>query len=170
METKDDTWGLWPPKTQEFFEMKKTRKAGLPTISEYKDVVFSVWFEISPDIVHHHRTVYSVLDWLGDVGGLFDALTLIARVLLSTLTTLIFKLGLFNRLFEVDVKPQTSTQQVRDADVNPALTVRGLKIEDKTARKSSEYLPSITTVQAKVKKAKLTFIEYVLNKLRLCCR
>jgi len=96
--------------------------------------------------VHHHRSVYSVLDWLGDVGGLFDALTLIARALLSTLTTLIFKLGLFNRLFEVDVKPETSTQQARDADLNPTLTVRDLKIEEKTARKSSAYLPSITTV------------------------
>jgi len=46
-----------------------------------------------------------VLDWLGDIGGLFDALTLIARILLSTFTTLIFKLRLFNRLFEADVQP-----------------------------------------------------------------
>jgi len=66
-------------------------------------VVFSIWIEISPDTVQHSRSVYSVLDWLGDVGGLFDALNLIARVLLSSLTTLIFKLGLFNRLFEVVV-------------------------------------------------------------------
>ena len=167
MEAEDDTWGLRPPTPKEFLEMKKTRIAVLPTEEGYKDVLFSVWIEISPDIVHHSRSVYSVLDWLGDVGGLFDALTLIARVLLSSLTTLIFKLGLFNRLFEVDVKPQTSTQQVRDTDLNPAptVTVTELKVEEKTA---SAY--SITAVKEKVKKVKLTFIEFVLNKLRLCCR
>jgi len=170
LEAEDDTWGLWPPTSKEFFEMKKTRKAALPNIETYKDVLFSVWIEISPDIVNHTRSVYSVLDWLGDVGGLFDALNLIARALLSTLTTLIFKLGLFNRLFEVAVKPQTSTQQVRDTDVNQAPTVTESETKDKPVKKSSAYLPSITAVQAKVKKVKLTFIVYVLNKLQLCCR
>jgi len=90
--------------------MKMTGKAALPNIETYKDVLFSVWIDISPDIVNHTRSVYSVLDWLGDVGGLFDALNLIARVLLSSLTTLFLKLRLFNRLFEVDVKPKTSAQ------------------------------------------------------------
>jgi len=55
--------------------------------------------------------VYSVLDWLGDVGGLYDALSLIARVLLSSLTTLMFKLGLFNRLFKVNAKPKKAKSQ-----------------------------------------------------------
>jgi len=150
--------------------MKKTKIEVLPTVEKYKDVLFSVWIEISPDIVHHHRSVYSVLDWLGDVGGLFDALTIIARVLLSSLTTLFFKLRLFNRLFEVDVKPQTSKQQVCDTDLNQAPTVTENELKEKTVMRSSAYVPSITAVQAKVKKAKLTFIEYVLNKLQLCCR
>jgi len=143
--------------------MKKTRKAPLPKISEYKDVEFSVWIEISPDIVNHTRSVYSVLDWLGDVGGLYDALNLIARVLLSSITTLIFKLRLFNRLFEVAVKPPTSTQQVRDTKSNLVLAKR--QPDDR------QVIPiGATTLQEKVRKAKLTFIEYVLNKLRLCCR
>jgi len=30
LEAEDDTWGLWPPKTQEFFEMKKTKIETFP--------------------------------------------------------------------------------------------------------------------------------------------
>jgi len=31
--------------------------------------------------VSQNRSVYTVLDWLGDIGGLFDALSLIAGTL-----------------------------------------------------------------------------------------
>jgi len=72
-----------------------------------------MWFEISSDIKKHHRSVYSVLNWLGDVGGLFDALSLICRVLLGSLTTLILKLRLFNRLFEANEKPKSQSKQKR---------------------------------------------------------
>ena len=35
------------------------------------------------EIVKHTRSIYSVLDFLGDVGGLYDMLKLVAEVLLS---------------------------------------------------------------------------------------
>ena len=31
-------------------------------------------FSLSRDVVHHNRSIYTFLDLLGDVGGLFDAL------------------------------------------------------------------------------------------------
>ena len=157
--------------------MKKTKNTVLPRLDTYKDVLTSVWIEVSPDIVHHTRSVYSVLDWLGDVSGLFDALNLIFRVLLSSLTTLIFKLGLFNRLFEVDVKPLTSTQtptptptptqQVLVTEMNTVLGETEPNAKEKKARNSSSF---VTTVKTKVKKSTLTFVSYLLSKLRLCCR
>ena len=39
--------------------------------------------QVSQDQVQHARSVYTILDWLGDVGGLIDALKLIAHLLVA---------------------------------------------------------------------------------------
>jgi len=90
--------------------MNKKKVIGVPQMLKAEGTLFTMYFEISSDILKHHRSVYSVLDWLGDIGGLFDALSLICRVLLSSLTTLMFKIGLFNRLFEVNEKPKSQSK------------------------------------------------------------
>ena len=47
----------------------------------------SVWIEPSQDLVITERATYSILEWAGDVGGLFDGLCLIARIFVSPLAT-----------------------------------------------------------------------------------
>ena len=37
---------------------------------------------LSPEILHNTRSIYSTLDFLADVGGLFDMLRLVAGILL----------------------------------------------------------------------------------------
>ena len=37
-------------------------------------MLFAFEFRVAPDVVHHTRAIYTALDLLGDVGGLFDAL------------------------------------------------------------------------------------------------
>ena len=45
-----------------------------------------IYFIHSGDIMNHRRSIYTVLDWLGDVGGLSDALTSIGPVLIFIYT------------------------------------------------------------------------------------
>ena len=37
----------------------------------------SMWLELESKRLVHERSTYSFLDWLGDVGGLFDGLILV---------------------------------------------------------------------------------------------
>ena len=43
---------------------------------------FGVAYEMSFDIVKYERTVYSLLDWLSDIGGLASALMSILGIIL----------------------------------------------------------------------------------------
>ena len=38
----------------------------------------SLWFELSQSLITTERKTYSILEWIGDVGGLFDGLMIIA--------------------------------------------------------------------------------------------
>ena len=46
-----------------------------------------------------NRSAYSLLDWLGDVGGLFDALRLIASMLAGPFAALALKAELLSQVF-----------------------------------------------------------------------
>ena len=39
-----------------------------------ENIFFSLELDLDSDIMQHNRSVYTFLDYLGDVGGLFDAL------------------------------------------------------------------------------------------------
>ena len=59
--------------------------------SEYKveqDALINIYFVLSPDIQHYERSIYTYLDFLGDVGGLDDALTIIAQIILFLVSLL----------------------------------------------------------------------------------
>ena len=45
------------------------------------------------------RKTYSGLEWLGDVGGLFDALVLIGRFLVGPITVFTVKVELLTQVF-----------------------------------------------------------------------
>ena len=54
----------------------------------------SITFEFDLDLIVIDRQVYSILDWLGDVGGLNQGLLLIAQLMVSPVSTLALRLQL----------------------------------------------------------------------------
>ena len=47
----------------------------------------SVLFSLNKDVLYTSRSTYSFLDWLGDIGGLVDALFLIGEIFMGPLAT-----------------------------------------------------------------------------------
>ena len=84
--------------------MFATRKAQLAEIE----------FFLSPDIIEHQRQIYGPLDFLGDVGGLTDALVKIGACLLSMIQFITgdnLSLNLLNRIFEKENSEHIKVQQ-----------------------------------------------------------
>ena len=50
---------------------------------------FVLLLRLSPDSVMYKRSIYTFFDWLGDVGGLMDALRLIGQFLMTLYTLII---------------------------------------------------------------------------------
>ena len=48
-------------------------------------MLFAAEFRLNKDIIHHNRTIYTFFDVLGDIGGLFDALTRISSLIVIIL-------------------------------------------------------------------------------------
>lgn len=53
-----------------------------------KYIFTSIYFGQGKDLVTINRKTYSMLDWLGDWGGLLDGLRLVARFLVSPFSAL----------------------------------------------------------------------------------
>ena len=45
--------------------------------------VLKLNIQVDPDVQKYTRSIYSGLDWLGDVGGLYDGLSLIGYIALT---------------------------------------------------------------------------------------
>lgn len=73
-----------------------------PTVDEpgrrYKFT--SVEVNFSPDLKTIYRQTYSALDWLGDIGGLNDALMLIIGALTLPVATFALKAKLLSSMFK----------------------------------------------------------------------
>ena len=52
---------------------------------------FSMYFSISPDVPKVRRKTDSLLDWLGNWGGLLDGLQFLGDILLSPFTAYMMK-------------------------------------------------------------------------------
>ena len=63
---------------------------------------------ISPDLLKVRRKIDSLLDWLGDWGGLLDSLYFIADILLSPLSAYMMKSKLARLI--VKILPSESTK------------------------------------------------------------
>lgn len=46
-----------------------------------------VWLELSSSLTTIERQTYSLLDWLGDVGGLFEGLNVIGAYILAPIAS-----------------------------------------------------------------------------------
>ena len=47
----------------------------------------SLWIELSQNVFKVERSTYSMLEWLGDVGGLYDGLILIFGSVIGSLSS-----------------------------------------------------------------------------------
>ena len=59
----------------------------------------SIWLEIWPDQTVIERQTYSFLEWLGDIGGLFDALKIIGASIVSPFAAFYLKVELLSQNF-----------------------------------------------------------------------
>ena len=69
---------------------------------EYWDRVHkSLSFEMSMDLATVDREVYTALDWVGDLGGLFDGMKLIFSLVLAILTYKNYDTYMVAKLFQL---------------------------------------------------------------------
>ena len=59
----------------------------------------SISLRVSPDLIVIERQTYSLLEWLGDVGGLFDALIIIGGYIVGPISAFTLKATLLSRIF-----------------------------------------------------------------------
>ena len=74
------------------------------------DLVAGVFITAFSTSILHSRSIYNALDFLGDVGGLLDALKLIASVIISLTFSTTQAQYLLNNLF-LTKKPSNSSVQ-----------------------------------------------------------
>ena len=61
-----------------------------------------MWFNLDAKQNVIERSTYSLLDWLGDVGGLFDGLILMTRWFVSPLVVFALRAKLLSQIFRED--------------------------------------------------------------------
>lgn len=66
------------------FNLKKDTQ---PILTQNPNAIALLGFSLHKSVVSHSRAIYNVLDFLGDIGGLRDALKLIAQILVSFFTS-----------------------------------------------------------------------------------
>ena len=63
-----------------------------------------LWTELSQSMITTERKTYSILEWLGDVGGLFDGLLIIGSNLISPIAALVLRFTIFTNTRAVDAE------------------------------------------------------------------
>ena len=84
--SSEESWlglGLYAPKEKVWFENKINQRSVEIVGKEYDDLFLVVETSVSKDVEIHKRSIYTILDLLGDVGGLLDAIAAILQILLS---------------------------------------------------------------------------------------
>ena len=66
-----------------------------------RDNIAFVVFSLDSNEIHHSRTIYNALDFVGDVGGLYDGLRIVAETFVRIFSPLSLSNFLISRLFFV---------------------------------------------------------------------
>ena len=91
-------WSTWTKEDYDVFKIHETKKRPY----EFKDNVhIEVTFEFNLDFTITDRQVYSVLDWLGDTGGLVDALLIIGASVLILINYTKFDYLIAQNLYKI---------------------------------------------------------------------
>jgi len=59
----------------------------------------SIWTELHPSMTSIERSTYSLLDWVGDVGGLLDGLRILGGFLIAPIAMAAMKVELTEAAF-----------------------------------------------------------------------
>ena len=102
---------FYSPREETFYTVVESKQAILNDAVRLAGAAIGGFtFNISPDTFSHERSVYTVLDWLGDVGGLRDALKLIVSALVAICSNGNLSSFLISKLF---YKQKSKTTTVR---------------------------------------------------------
>ena len=74
--------------------------------------ISALWIEFGPDLHVIERQTYSLLDWIGDVGGLLDGLRIVGSFLIAPIAAFSMRVELFTTAF----KSKPNYGDVRDLD------------------------------------------------------
>ena len=105
---------------------------------------------LSTDMQVTERRAYSILEWLGDVGGLLDALRYIGYYLITPITAFKMRVALLTQSFCIFEIQKTH---------------QGLSVSEKSAKKRSSF-PSPETQGSVMKYQKIkpiSFLRYLTN-------
>ena len=69
------------PNTASWYNLAK--EPFFVTNTRIDDDIFSLLIFLSPDRQMYKRSIYSILDWIGDIGGLFDGLQFIGSLFMG---------------------------------------------------------------------------------------
>lgn len=58
-------------------------------------------FDVNGDLIEHERTIYSLLDLFGDIGGLYDTLRIMSELLLSFYLSVKMNKLMSNEVFSI---------------------------------------------------------------------
>ena len=99
--------GLSDPVTKTYYVLEDKPYAMRPRANRNKQTLFALDFVLSKDQTFHKRSIYTILDILGDVGGLLDGLRILGGVVMS-----IYTFAVRNPLNTFLVKSLFKTDQV----------------------------------------------------------
>ena len=77
--------------------------------------ITSVWLELGQSITIIERSTYSALEWLGDVGGLFDAFHGIGNVLLGPIAAFAVKANVLSHSFRQSADDDSEKEKATNA-------------------------------------------------------
>ena len=100
-------------KSKSFFEIREEREFPAYTDNQ-KDLVMQLRYMMSLDELTHSRTVYNLLDYLGDVGGCLDALIYLGTFLVWILTGDSLSNFIISKLFKYDDSPEPENSSRED--------------------------------------------------------
>ena len=95
----------------------------ISSIYKYPDILCGFRIQTSDEIISNSRSIYNALDFLGDVGGLFDMLCIVGNICLQFLT-FIFGSGLDSYLVTNLFKTNNLNAEDPMANINQRTPLR----------------------------------------------
>ena len=75
-------------------------------------------FEFDLNLYRIDREAYNMLDWLGDIGGLKEALTIILTSLFAVFNYHTFQDYLVSNLYREETRRDKAARRVKDVDID----------------------------------------------------